>query len=490
VKPLSRRDFVVAAGSSLTAASLAGCGASNLGLPSGAHTDEPNDLSHAGKIYDVIVIGGGAAGIGAALTVRSYGRSVLVLEAQNRPGGRALTDNTTFKEVGFDLGAQFFGHVQAGNVLFGVASARKIPVSDFSTYPQFYYLGTKKAPKKDENSFVATIGGMIGGELAGGALITNPSGDYPISRITNAFLKDPYYQNAIGISVETDAGVGPKEASTLDLFNFLIGSPSPFNTPGDSYIVKSGMGNFIQSLATGLPIKLNTSVQRVTRNASGVTVATNKGTFAAKTAILAVSTGVLGANVIDFKPALPAATREAIAALPLGVVYKAALGFSTDIFPQLNGMTSVVPLSSSEPAITYFAKFWGYNIVEILADADLALKIEGMSRSGQINYLLGRLEQNVPGAASAFDGRFTGSNWGHNPFTYGSYSHAKVGMTEARVALRKSVANQLYFAGEAVAETSTITLLQGAYNSGIAAASGALKAIGVNVRSHRPAVTT
>jgi hypothetical protein len=63
-------------------------------------------------------------------------------------------------------------------------------------------------------------------------------------------------------------------------------------------------------------------------------------------------------------------------------------------------------------------------------------------------------------------------------------------MTEARVALRKSVANQLYFAGEAVAETSTITLLQGAYNSGIAAASGALKAIGVNVRSHRPAVTT
>jgi thioredoxin reductase len=34
-------------------------------------------------VYDVIVIGAGAAGIGAALTVKSYGRSVLVLEAQN-----------------------------------------------------------------------------------------------------------------------------------------------------------------------------------------------------------------------------------------------------------------------------------------------------------------------------------------------------------------------------------------------------------------------
>jgi len=247
------------------------------------------------------------------------------------------------------------------------------------------------------------------------------------------------------------------------------------------------MGNFIQSLATGLPVKLNTSVQRVTRDASGVTVETSKGSFQAKTAILAVSTGVLGANVIEFKPALPVATREAIAALPLGVVYKAALGFNADIFPKFDGMTSVVPLSSG-PAITYFAKFWGYNIVEVLADADLALKLEGMSRSGQIDYLLRRLEENVPGASAAFDGRFTGSNWGHNPFTYGSYSHAKVGMTEARVTLRNAVGNQLYFAGEAVAQTSTFTLLQGAYNSGIAAASGALKAIGVNVRAHHSSI--
>ena len=125
------------------------------------------------------MIGGGAAGIGAALTVRSYGRSVLVLEAQNRPGGRALTDNTTFKEVGFDLGAQFFGHVQAGNVLFGVAQARKIPALDFSTVPPFYFLGTKKAPKKDVESFEATIGGIIAGTLAAGATISSPSKRLP-----------------------------------------------------------------------------------------------------------------------------------------------------------------------------------------------------------------------------------------------------------------------------------------------------------------------
>jgi monoamine oxidase len=480
MKQVSRRDFVLAAGSMAATTSLAGCGAASLATPGSPLAQ--NEREMAGKIYDVIVIGAGAAGIAAARTVRSYGRSVLLLEGQRRAGGRANTDNTTFSQVGFDLGAQFFGHVRSGNVLFGIAQSKNMPVLDFSTIPPYYFLGKKKAPDAEVASFVTTIGGMIAGNLAAGATITNPAKDFPISRITNAFRSDPYYQNAIGISVETDTGAPPEQSSTLDLFNFIIGSPSPFTTPGDSYILKSGMGNFIQSLANGLPLKLNTIVQRVTRSGSGVTVETNKGTFQAKTAILAVSTGVLGAGAIQFKPALPLPTREAIAAIPLGTLYKAALGFKSDIFPQFKGMTSVVPLAS-QPAVTYFAKFWGYNIVEFLADAAAAAKIETMSRTGQVNYLLARLEQNMPGVSAAYNGRFTASNWGINPFTHGAYSHAKVGMTEARTVLTKPVSNQLFFAGEAVAQTSTITLLQGAYNSGIAAASGALKTLGVNVRT-------
>jgi phytoene dehydrogenase-like protein len=39
----------------------------------------------------VIVIGAGAAGLGAAQNLRELGRDVLVLEARNRIGGRAFT---------------------------------------------------------------------------------------------------------------------------------------------------------------------------------------------------------------------------------------------------------------------------------------------------------------------------------------------------------------------------------------------------------------
>ncbi len=471
---LSRRDFVLAAGS---AATLAGCGGSAAALAPMPPQPLPSDAS---AVYDAIVIGGGAAGIAAARTMASYGKTALILEAQGRPGGRADTDNATFKEVGFDLGAQFFGHCLAGNVLLGIAHARGMQTVDFSKLPTYFYLGAKKAPLADVASFVATTGGMLADLLAAGALIGSPSQDYPASNITGKYAKDLYYENAIAIDVTTESGAMPDETSTLDLFNFTIGSPSPFLTPGDSLIVKSGMGNFIQSLAKGLPIKLDTAVRRVTYGSTGVAVETNAGTFRGRTAIVAVSTGVLRAGAIEFSPALPAETRDAIDALPLGVIYKAALGFGRDIFPHFNGMTAVTQLSP-QPAITYFAKFWGYDIVEFLADADIAVKIESMSATGQRDYLLQRLEENVPGAAAAFDGRMTASDWGKNPYTYGSYSHALVGKTQARAILRRSVGNRIFFAGESVALSSTITLLQGAYNSGIAAASGALRNFGIRV---------
>jgi monoamine oxidase len=445
------------------------------------HSADTIDAAAAATSYDVIVIGAGAAGIGAARTVRSYGKSVLLLEAQGRPGGRAITDNKTFSEIGVDLGAQFFGKVVAGNVLYAMAQARNISARDFTTFPTYYYLGTKAASANDVASFQTSTAGMIAGILAAGQVITRPAQDVPVSYVTDAFRKDKFYQNAVGVAANTQTGAEPGASSLLDMYNFTEGSPAPFTTPGETLTPRSGMGNFIQSLANGLPVRLNTLVHKISRSGSGVTVVTNGGTFRGKTAIITVSPAVLHAGGIEFAPALPAATREAIAALPLGVVCKAFLGFGKDIFPALKPMTAVTQLSN-QPAVTYFAKFWGTNVVEFLADADIAIKIEGMSRTGQIDYLLRRIEENVPGASKAFDGRISVSNWSNNPYTHGSYSYAKVGKSDARETLRKSIANQLFFAGEATAQGSSITQLQGAYIAGIGAASGALKSIGVNVK--------
>ena len=46
-----------------------------------------------GSDWDVVIIGGGAAGIGAARRLAASGHSTLLLEASQRIGGRALTVN-------------------------------------------------------------------------------------------------------------------------------------------------------------------------------------------------------------------------------------------------------------------------------------------------------------------------------------------------------------------------------------------------------------
>ena len=56
--------------------------------------------------YDLIIIGGGAAGIAAAHAARDAGIRAIVVEAQDRVGGRAFTDFESFSEP-FDHGCQW-----------------------------------------------------------------------------------------------------------------------------------------------------------------------------------------------------------------------------------------------------------------------------------------------------------------------------------------------------------------------------------------------
>ncbi len=339
---------------------------------------------------------------------------------------------------------------------------------------------------------VSTTSAMLTALLAAGASILRPAEDVAISTVTDAFKDDPYYANAISLNVEAITGAPPSGCSLLDLFDFLKVSPTPFVIPGDSYFIKSGMGNFIEGLAEGLPLELNRSVQRIAYDSSGVAVETRGTTYHAKAVIVTASTAVLAANGIEFAPLLPLAVREAIAAIPLGHIYKAALGFNTDIFAkfktstEFNTMTLTTSLSDV-PVPTYFAKFWGTNVVEFLADADLAVTLEGMSATGQKNFLLGQLELNVPGVSNAFDGRMTASCWGTNPYTNGAYSHAKTGSVEARAALGAGVARKVFFAGESLAFGGLHSSLHGANTSGIAAAHAALSALGVPAKSGAPA---
>jgi phytoene dehydrogenase-like protein len=59
------------------------------------------------RAFDVIVVGAGAAGLAAASRLARAGRSVLVLEARERIGGRCFTRRMAGVGAPVELGAEF-----------------------------------------------------------------------------------------------------------------------------------------------------------------------------------------------------------------------------------------------------------------------------------------------------------------------------------------------------------------------------------------------
>lgn len=61
----------------------------------------------SGRSTDVLVVGAGFAGLSAALALKEQGRTVLVLEARDRVGGRVETTTSRLGEM-VEPGGQFF----------------------------------------------------------------------------------------------------------------------------------------------------------------------------------------------------------------------------------------------------------------------------------------------------------------------------------------------------------------------------------------------
>ncbi len=125
-----------------------------------------------------------------------------------------------------------------------------------------------------------------------------------------------------------------EENSSVDASEFLA---------GEDVLIQRGYGTFVQEYGQEvLPqVRLRSPVTRISRDPGGVTVETKQGErFSGRMVLVTVSTGVLAAGKIRFEPELPADKVAAIRGLPMGLLNKVILEFSTpDVFPRQDGAT-------------------------------------------------------------------------------------------------------------------------------------------------------
>jgi len=426
----------------LTPALLASCG------------NDGGDIVPNGKT--VVVIGGGISGLAAAKKLKEKGFTVIVLEAQDKVGGRMRTDRSL--GVAFDEGASWI-HGPSGNPITSLASQS----------------GANTFLTSDDSVEVFDTNGTVYSD----SVVTNAENQFnnALTAVRNAGTQTQSFQTIFN-------SLYPTQANDR-LWKYMLSAFLEFNTGGDisklsskffdddeefngeDLIITNGFDKVTDFLAEGLEIRLNTRVTSINYSNTKSTITANGDNIEADYVIVTVPLGVLKNNTISFTPALPTNKINAIANTNMGNVNKFLLVWNTPFWDtnlQYIGYTPDI-----KGKFNYFLninKFTPSNGLMTFAFGDYATVTENMTDSQIINEIMLHLKtiygNNIPNPTN-----FLRTKWGQNINSYGAYSYPTNGSTSADFdILANEVDNKIFFAGEHT-EREYRGTVHGAYLSGI-----------------------
>ena len=405
--------------------------------------------------YEVIIVGAGIAGISAAKILDNNNISNIVIEANNRVGGRAKKAPESFGHW-FDLGCSYL-HEGEINPFTNVAKSLNVPIDHqngdiFSIEKTKYLFGEKpfllnkkKKVKKSYNSFLVKLN-----------FYKDNVEDNPLSTCLN--INDPNYP----ILFDYLTGLNGIEA------NFVSARDFASVNEGKDLIVESGLANMIDKWATGINVILNNQVKQINWGRKQIEIYTKSKKYVCKSVLLTVSNGILANEDIAFIPKLPDYKIQAIHNLPMGILNKIGVLFEEGTFKdnQLgwyvvtpykyhNNITEIfsfeIRKKEKEHMIFFFGGKKGSDI-ENYPKKYYKKIIEFIKKQFGDN-----IEKNII--------KLIHSSWGKDPYSKGAYSYALPGHNFERDLLKKTLEKKVYFAGEATINKSYGTC-HGAYISG------------------------
>jgi len=400
----------------------------------------------ANSDVEVVIVGGGAAGLAAARRLVDAQVDCLVVEARSRLGGRAWTV-TDPDGHSLDLGCGWL-HSADRNPLVAVAEQQG-RVIDKTPPPWMRPSLTYGFPRAEQFEFIDAREAFDERvEAAEGAP------DQPAS----ALLKPGERWNALITAVATFVtGTELDRVSAHDL--------ARYHDSGVNWRVTEGLGTAITASGAGLPVALDCPVHRIDHSGRRLRLETTHGAIAADRAIITLPTSVIADESL-FTPALPdkaAAARN----LPLGFDDKLFLALDgAGKFPSDSRLFGRIDRAGTG---AYHLRPFGRPLIECYFGGSLAAELEDGGDRAFFDFAVTELVDLI-GSGFARRVRPLGVHrWGSDPFARGAYSYALPGKADCRAALAQPIDERLFFAGEACS-LNDFSTAHGAWLTGVAAA--------------------
>jgi monoamine oxidase len=404
---------------------------------------------------DVVIIGAGAAGLGAARRLAGAGVAVRVVEARSRIGGRAFTAHDP-SGLPIERGCAWL-HSADENDLTGLAVQSGLTV-DKTTPPWRVQLDGIGFPAADQAEFQAELQRLFDRIHAAGAA----EADHPADRLLDPGSRWNPLLDAISTYMN---GVELDRLSVRDFANY--------HDSGVNWRIAEGYSSLMAALAAGIDITLDCPASLIDHAGPQLRIETPRGGLTARAVIVTVPTGVLSSGGLRFHPALPDKI-DAAAVLPLGLADKVFLGLDgAEEFPADSHLYGAVDRARTG---TYHLRPLGRPVIEGFFGGRCASDLEAEGDAAFADFAIGELAALLGNGIRKRLHPVAVTAWERDPWARGSYSYAQPGHADARLTLAAPVNGRVFFAGEAcmVHDFSTA---HGAYRSGIAAADAVIAAL-------------
>jgi monoamine oxidase len=401
-----------------------------------------------GSDVEVVVVGGGAAGIAAARRLIDSGIRALLLEARARLGGRAWTV-TDPSGLAIDLGCGWL-HSAEHNPWGPIARDEGATI-DKSTPPWARPSLELGFPREQQAEFQRAIGTFF-------ARLERLAQNVDDVAATVALDPDCRWNGLIGAVFSYISGAELDRASVKDF--------DRYEDSGVNWRVVEGYGTIIAAHAAGVPVALDCRVDRIDHSGSRLRIETTQGVIVADQAIVTVPSALIAAETIAFTPALPDKIAAA-AGLPLGFDDK--LFIALDQAEEFDRDVRVFARTDRTDTGAYQLRPLGRPHIEAYFGGALAAELEAGGEAAFFDFAVAELTSVF---GSAFARRIKPIQihlWGSDPFARGAYSYALPGAADCRQTLAAPVDNRLFFAGEACS-IHDFSTAHGGYHTGVLAA--------------------